>query len=342
MEFLNPIEERGWDEALASVPGASFFHTAAWARVLAECYGYRPCHAAMRNGSRLDGLLPLMEVNSWMTGRRGVSLPFSDECPPIGTGPDTARALVAAAQEYGAGRTWQYLELRGGARAAPEMKPSRSYFGHTLDLSIGEERLLAGLTGPARTAIRKAAREGVQVRLGREPDLLRGFFRLNCLTRREHGLPPQSWTFFRKIQEHVLDAGLGVVVLAESRGRPAAGAVFFHLGPNVLYKYGASDRRRQHLRTNNLVLWEAIRWYAARGASTLSLGRTDRGHAGLRRFKLGWGASEHGIEYFKYDFRRRAFVEDRDRVTGWHNRVFRRMPIPVARAAGALLYPHMA
>ena len=28
-------------------------------------------------------LLPLMEVDSWLTGRRGISLPFTDECEPL-------------------------------------------------------------------------------------------------------------------------------------------------------------------------------------------------------------------------------------------------------------------
>ena len=341
-QIVDPVKHDGWDSLLLASGDTDVFHTAAWARVLGECYGYEPCYLVRQKADRLESLLPLMEVRSWLTGRRGVSLPFSDECGPFCPDADTAQALVGAARELGSARHWRYLELRGGARLTPEMRPSLSHFAHVLDLSVGEERLHGGLNGATRTAIRKAAREAVTVRVETTLESLRSFYRLNCLTRRMHGLPPQSWTFFQKVHDHILCKNLGMVALAEWQRQPIAGAVCFHFGPRAVYKYAASDRRHQSLNGNNLVLWEVIRWYAARGAATLALGRTEREHEGLRRFKLGWGAREYVLEYFKYDFRRRAFVEDRSRVSGWHNRLFRQMPIPVARAAGALLYRHMA
>jgi len=48
------------------------------------------------------------------------------------------------------------------------------------------------------------------------------------------------------------------------------------------------------------------------------------------------------IDYFKYDFRREAFVTDRDKVFGWFNGIFRLMPIPLSRMLGLLLYRHLS
>jgi lipid II:glycine glycyltransferase (peptidoglycan interpeptide bridge formation enzyme) len=171
---------------------------------------------------------------------------------------------------------------------------------------------------------------------------MRTFFKLHCRTRRRHGLPPQPWRFFLNIQRHLLSAGLGFIATARLESRPLAAAVFFHDDRQALYKFGASDYAFQQLRPNNLVMWAAMKRCAERGLAALNLGRTSLSHEGLRRFKLGLGSEEEEIRYVKYDFAAKQFVRDVDRVEGWFNRVFARLPLPVLRLAGAVLYPHLS
>jgi hypothetical protein len=93
---------------------------------------------------------------------------------------------------------------------------------------------------------------------------------------------------------------------------------------------------------NDLVMWEAIRWLTARGCRTMSMGKTALDNEGLRRFKLGWGAEESKLRYFKFDVRAGVLVTDRDAIAGWHNALFRIMPDRLSRLVGAILYRHMA
>jgi hypothetical protein len=123
---------------------------------------------------------------------------------------------------------------------------------------------------------------------------------------------------------------------------PVAAAVFFHFGRQALFKFGASDYAFQQLRPNNLVMWEAMKRYAAEGFGSLHLGRTSLANEGLRRFKLGFGAAEEDIHYYRYDFASEAFVTSRDHAEGWHNRVFRGLPPPLLRWIGRMLYPHLS
>ena len=109
-----------------------------------------------------------------------------------------------------------------------------------------------------------------------------------------------------------------------------------------MYKYGASNLAFQNLRANNLVMWEAIRWLVRNGFETLNFGRTSAQNDGLRRFKLGWGTSEYPISYQKFDYGTNRFVAKRDEADGWHNAVFRRLPIWLSKLAGAFLYRHWA
>jgi lipid II:glycine glycyltransferase (peptidoglycan interpeptide bridge formation enzyme) len=206
---------------------------------------------------------------------------------------------------------------------------------------VGSAALFSRLSGNTQRNIRKAEREGCAVAGSDSREALRAFERLNCLTRRRHGLPPQPAAFFAAVHRHLLSQSRGQVFLATYRGRAVAGAVFLHIGRKAFYKYGASDENYQQLRPNNLAMWEALRWYADRGYETLCLGRTEWENHGLRRFKLGWGAEERIIEYLRYDFRLKQFVQHCSAIEGAHNAIFRKMPIVLLRAVGRVLYRHM-
>jgi lipid II:glycine glycyltransferase (peptidoglycan interpeptide bridge formation enzyme) len=120
-----------------------------------------------------------------------------------------------------------------------------------------------------------------------------------------------------------------------------AASVYFHFGTTAVYKYGASDKQYQHLRANNLVMWEAIRWLCGQGFSNLHFGRTDLDHAGLRQFKTGWGAAESKLSYHRYNLRTSAFDSNGSRASQAHTKLFRRMPMPVLNFLGSVLYRHM-
>ena len=318
-------------------PDFSFFHGAAWTRVLAETYGYTPVWQA-------DGtdLLPLMEVDSWLTGRRGIGLPFTDDCAPLCQSEPAFKSLWQNAVEWGRAHGWKSIELRGGRQFLGAAPASLAFYGHEVDLAMTEARLFGKLEGSARQAVRKAEKDGVTVEISHSEQAVRDYYDLHGLTRKRHGLPPQPLGFFLNIWRHVLSQQQGMVALASWRGVKIAGAVYFFLGGRAVYKYGASDFRRQNLRANNLVMWEAMKWLARHGVTKLHLGRTSLSNQGLRKFKLNLGAVEQGQEYFKFDLRKNCYQVDAEGIAGWHNRVFRGLPVFLARRAGEMLYKHWA
>lgn len=327
---------------ISAHPGGTLFHSSAWARVLHDTYGHVPCYCGRIDRGELVGLLPVMEVKSIFTGKRGVSLPFTDFCAPLSSGGLRQEALIKLAIELGHSRRWKYFECRTAAGQSNLIYPSLEFYGHKLDLTGGEEQLSAGLDGSVRRAIRKALSQNVEIEFANRIESMRAFYALHCGTRRRHGLPPQPWKFFDNIFRHVILAGMGEVVLARWRDRAVAGAVFFRFGRQAIYKFGASDPGFQHLRPNNLIMWEAIKRCAARGCATLHFGRTSLADEGLRRFKLGFGALEERIQYCRYNFSQKPVRPGIHRAEGWHNRVFRCLPQPVLRWAGARLYPHLS
>ena len=330
-----------WDTVAADSAERNFFHDSRWARVLRDTYGFTPLAFISPAGAAHPGILPVLEINSWLTGRRGTSLPFTDECEPLVDHPEAFASLWKAAIDYGRQRRWQSLEIRGGQRWFRGTTPSVTFRGHRLTLSRSEAALFQALDPAVRRGIRKADQSGLTVEFARSPEAMRVFYGLLSKTRQRHGLPPQPFSFFRMLQRTVLADGNGWVVLARKGSTPVAGAIFLHSGANVIYKFGASDEAFQSLRGNNLVMWRAIQRYAQDGLTALDFGRTSLGNEGLRRFKLSWGTTERVIAYFKYDLRRDGFVSIRDQADGWHNHVFRRLPQCVSQCIGAALYKHI-
>ena len=113
------------------------------------------------------------------------------------------------------------------------------------------------------------------------------------------------------------------------------------LGEKAIYKYGASDMKYQHLRANNLLMWEAIKWYSQNGFKIFNFGITSPENIGLRQYKNGWGVKEQIIKYFKYDLSKNILVRRNNKLYGLHNAFFKRMPVAISKAFGALLYKYI-
>jgi hypothetical protein len=309
--------------------------------VLHESYGYKPLYFASFENGRLSCLMPFMEVDSWLTGRRGVSLPFTDQCPAIVAEQMVFQDTVKKVIGYGQKAGWRYIEWRDGRYFGEEARPSESYYAHELSLSKTEKELFSGLRDSTRRNVKKAAKTDVSVKVAQSLDSVRSFYRLNCVTRKRHGLPPQPLSFFKMVFEHVISKSHGIVVFALSAGKVIASSVFFHFGKSAIFKYGASDLAHQELRANNLVMWEAIKWFREKGFETLDLGRTELDNEGLLQFKRGWGVKESRIGYHRYDMKKKMFRKEHSMAAKLMNKAFTHTPVEMLALLGRTLYRHV-
>ena len=340
-ERINPLAGEVWDSHVTPRFDHSVFHRSAWARVLAETYGHRPFYLRILVAGVEAALVPLMEVNSPVTGRRGVSLPFADFAGGLWTDSRQQAAVSQALLGLAAERKWKHLELRGGSPPALDADSFRTYRAHELDLSPGITQLARRLPASTRRSIRKAERSGLTVTIGRDSRAMLAFYQLHGRTRRRHGLPPQPVGFFEAICRHLIEPGLGVIVLAHQAETAVAGAVFFHSGGRAIYKFGASDNARWDLRPNHLVMWSAIQYLAESGCRSLHFGRTANADAGLIRFKQSWAGADATLSYFRYHTGKLAWITDANPPAESLHLVFGHLPLALNRLAGRLLYPHL-
>lgn len=187
---------------------------------------------------------------------------------------------------------------RRGWRPSPEQVQFRNTA--LLDLTPGEEALLAAMKPKWRYNIRLAERRGVTVRRSDVADL-GAFYDLYCETGGRDGFIVRpldyyeaSWRTF--MQPVDADAPSADLLLAEVEGDAVAGLILFRFGDRAWYMHGASSERQRAAMPNHLLQWEAIRLARAAGCTVYDLwGAPDTldesdGMWGVWRFKEGFGA----------------------------------------------------
>jgi hypothetical protein len=342
IEIIDPFKHAAYDEMVSARADSVPFHSRAWLSVVRDTYGHKPVCFVAKSGSDVLAMLPIVEVLSCITGRRGVMVPFADFCPPMARDIAVYDIVLAEAIKYGRERRWKYLEFRGGGGLLERARASVQYHAHSLDLSVGPDQIFGRFEGNLRRGIGKAEREGVRVEVSNSLEAMQIYYTLHCETRKKHGVPPQPFSFFQNLYHHFISKQLGIVAVAWYRSVPIAAAVFIHHGRNAVYKFSASNAAYVKLRGNNLVLWEAIRWYANQGLWSMHFGRTSFGNDGLRKYKSVWGTEETVLEYFRYSLSKQAYVVHQDRSEGGWNRLLGLLPSPLFRLVGQILYRHLS
>jgi CelD/BcsL family acetyltransferase involved in cellulose biosynthesis len=323
-----------WREFVLSHAAAWPYHHPAWLESLADAYGYEPRAAVVRSSEGVVlGGIPVVELGGGLRSRRWVSLPFTDSCAPLVDPAFSERELAAALDKLRVDHGIGSFEIRAPVQGAEGHLVPRGVH-HRMALEE-PEKMLASFKPQVRRNIRKAEAVGLEVRAGeRREDLVETYFALHAETRRRLGVPPQPRRFFDSLWRHVLDRGLGFLLLAVHEGVPVGGAVFLEWNERVVYKYGASDHRHWALRPNNLLLWNSMRRGYLSGARLYGFGRTDLEDEGLRSFKRSWGASEEPLEYTSLGKVRHAS----GRAARLMRPLFRASPLWLNRAAGRCLY----
>lgn len=339
-KIINPLNLSNWDELILEYPEYSFFHSTEWLKVLQSTYNYKPFYFVVKNKERLTAAVPSMMIESFLTGKRLVSLPFSDYCEPLISSEVNFNELLEEIIKLGSSKKAKYLELRGGNKFFSDVEASTFDYNHNLDLTPGEEKLFKNLSSNTKRNIKKAIREGVTVEISNSNNALEDFYSMNCATRKKHGLPPQPKKFFNNLQTYVLSENKGFIAIGKYNNQSIAGAVYFHIGDKALYKFGASYMDFQNLRANNLVMWEAIKHYSSDGFKSFCFGRTEPDNEGLRKFKLGWGTIEEVLNTYRYNFTTNGFVRIKTKTAGLHNKIFNKAPLPVLRIFGSIFYKH--
>ena len=340
---VDPLKDARWELFLQQHPRASVFHAPSWLEALRRTYGFEPIVLTTSSpGTKLKNGIVFCRVNSWLTGHRLVSLPFSDRCEPLVSRAEELNEICATLKRKVEKQNWKYVELRPLA-AHPGLETGfqkgREFYLHVLDMQPSEEELFRSFhKNCVQRKVRRAEREALTYDEGQSESLLSKFYQLQLLTRRRHRLPPQPLDWFRNLID-CRGERLKIRV-ASKNGQPVASILTLRFRDCLVYKYVCSDGRFHNLGEMALLFWRVIQEAKQAEALYFDMGRSDCNNAGLLTFKEHWRGTRSLLSYWTYPAGPAQTV-----ATRWQmqvaKQVFARVPDGLLTVAGKLLYRHI-
>jgi len=334
-----------WDEFVQSHPEGTPYHLSGWLRTIADTYSFKPIlYAKKDEAGKLTGVFPLFKVGGLLTGSRLVSLPFSDYGGPLFEDGAWDEHILKEILEGFAKRV-KYVEIRSSLKSNTEFVCHDYYKRHIF--RFGPDLLSMRKKINKRTiqySIRKAERQGVEITMGDTMEEMLEFYRLNFMTRKKHGVPPQSKAFFKNLFENVISEGHGFILLAKHDSRIVAGSLFLVCGRGIHYKYNASDPSYLKKTTpNHLITWIAIRNGFEKGYEFMDFGRTSPDNEGLMRYKAMWGSECQNVPYYYYpQVTGTSSTEEGNLFYRVVTGIWKFLPDKIIEELGPMIYKHTA
>ena len=295
---IDPTTDPRWHQLTTAVR-SDVFHSPGWLAALRDSYELEPRARVLIDeaGDPVAGLV-FAEVDDMMDPRT-ISLPFSDFCDPLVSTTEQWEALTGDLIVPGGRFHTRCVHSEIPTTDSRLTQVNRARW-HAVDLTRPSDDIWAEIHPSARRSIRKARKEGVEVKVGEGVDDVRAFFELHLRVRKyKYGLLAQPWSFFEHLWENMLSQGAGALMLAVHDGRPLGGVLFLEWGDTLYYKFNASDADHLSVRPNDLVIWNGIEHGQERGLNWLDFGLSDWDQEGLVRYKRKYATVEKTIHFLQ-------------------------------------------
>lgn len=188
---------------------------------------------------------------------------------------------------------FQALFSELGFRAAPiHVHPELAWI---LDITPSADDLLAQMRKTSRYSIRKAIKDGVNIRKSTTLEDLGKFENLYSETVARQHFTPFSTNYLENELKHFSTENSLCIYIAEYNNEPVAASMVIYTPYSGFYHQGASSRKYPKLTAAHLMQWEAILEAKRRGCQRYNFwgiiedAQTNHPWKGLTLFKKGFG-----------------------------------------------------
>ena len=288
-------EEAAWDGYVGENQKATGYHLTAWRHVVGRVFGHRTYYLMARDeGGMVRGVLPLVLTKSPMFGCFLTSMAFFNYGGVLADRADVRLALLSAAAETAKDVGAAHIELRQAEPLETDWPVRSRKVSMRLALPPDYETLLKAFPSKLRSQIRRAQKEGMDVRVGGK-ELLEDYYRVFARCMRDLGTPVYEKGFFQSIVEiFPKEVRLCVVSL---KGMPLASGLLYGFRSRLEIPWAASDKRFSRLAPNMLLYSEVLEFACREGFKEFDFGRSSV-DSGTYRFKQQWGAHPRQLYWY--------------------------------------------
>ncbi|MCZ7393342.1 MAG: GNAT family N-acetyltransferase [Candidatus Methanoperedens sp.] len=339
IEIVSKIKDDEWKDFLDKSTKASIYHMPEWKIFLEKTFNYKSYYLFAKDEcGEIAGLLPLFHVKSKLTGNRLCSVPFSHECGLI-CNENSVRELTNGGFNLFKDLNVDFLEIRDYIDSE-SFQHHNIFSTYILELSSNTGEVWQKLDkGSVRWAIKRSQKSGVSADTTKNIEDVKEFYELNCMTKKEIGVPCHPWKFFKNLFDLLKDNVS--LYAARCNNELIAGGIMEYYKDTVLYGYGAANPKYLGLHPYNAFIWKSIEDACRNGYKYYDFGRTSYDNSGLIEFKKRWGTVEKKLYYSYYPKNSGFLTQNRDNLKyRIGTRVIRIMPMPIYKTFSDTIFGH--
>lgn len=305
--IIDPLRNHHWDRFVHQHPYGWITHLSAWKRVLDRNFPHmQGYYLTLRDpAGGIRAALPIYAVESWLMGRRLVSIPFATLCDPLVTDPADMEILSDALLCLADRLSMSRIEIR---TAAASHLVNRERFRadcvckhHYLRLSDDPEEIMRRFhRSCVRQRIARAEQCGLRLVRGKRESDLMDFYLLHRSTRKRRGLPPQPYNLVKSLWQAFACQGMAELLLCCKGTETVAGLLLFKYKKRVSIEYSAVNAAHNDCSPVHFLFWNAIKDACLSGYRVLDFGQTSEHNKSLMEFKSRWGAEVSDLPRFIY------------------------------------------
>jgi FemAB-related protein (PEP-CTERM system-associated) len=336
---LKDGDEQEWDAYVCSATDTGFLHLAGWKRVLAKTYDHELSYLMVKEGDKIQGILPLFTTRNRFFGTHISSTPGGISAKNEQAGHMLLEAAINIAEDVDA----DDLLLTGGTRIWDgDFVTIQRHCTQRLSLPSEPDQLWKSISRHKRKNVNKAERNGLSVTMGGE-EHIDYFYEVFSLSLRSLGTPVFDINLIHNIMAEFPEQ---TRILVAKKGKQPIGALLLFFVKEVVYaQWAASSREALQYRPNDYLYWEMLRWACKQGFRHCDMGRSQW-NTGNYKFKALWGAETYPL-YYQYYLRRGANIPDfnikveRSPLYRLVNRTWQILPVPVTQMVGPYLRKYL-
>jgi CelD/BcsL family acetyltransferase involved in cellulose biosynthesis len=326
-----------WQSFVESRAESSSFHHRSWLELLHEQYGFQIRIPALLSNGKILAAIPFLQTGNLRGTKKLISLPFTDYVPILSTDQRSAETLCHQVRNIFRGRIETVVVRADKPVCGLESESHNVRHELRTDRSMSEIEL--SFTSAIQRNLRKAKRLQLEFEQRNDDEAVEVFHRLHVLTRQKLGVPVQSKSYFRNLNDKLINTRLGCIGVVSKDNAPIAAAVLLGFNGRLTYKYAASDPSALEHRPNDWLVYNSIRIASEEGYRFFDFGISDKTQEGLRRFKSKWGATESDI-FYSYLLGQPDPDGGQSRAVRIAAEVIKRSPTAVCRAFGKIFYKY--
>jgi hypothetical protein len=301
---LHPNKYKLWDEFVESHEFGTIYHTSLWLKLISFTYDFEGYHLVIENdnGEFIAGL-PLFIVKSKIMENRLSTIPGAQACNPLVSNQEEYMAFMNYISEVLKKENITNYELKTSNSQDPKIQYEgtevNAYSTYLLDLNNPLETIRKSFhKSSVQRAINKSLRSNLELTVARSLDDVKSFYQLYFQMRKDNGLLPQPYKFFKNMWELLSERNQIDILFANHHQKIISTILLVKYKDTVVYEYGASIPEMMNLRPSQFLLWHGIQKSKEQGYKSFDFGRVTNDNESLVQFKERWGTQKRELPYY--------------------------------------------